>query len=491
MTTSNENNHSENFEKDRQNFKEQSLHLHKKDQEYIQLLLKPISKEEPVGKMPKSIKSSTDHDITNAMKNEDWTAAKKLIDNTLINEQKGLKYALWLTQCLIELKSFYGFFLGLYIFNDLFENFWEDFYPKEEKTKRKLFSRHFNYINNKLINRIKMCYITDKDATKKLSIYDYEDSRSMKYQKELMNKYDEIIDEEGYENRQEKIKNGKISPEEFDEAMNTTSLNFYKQIKLHISLCIKQIERMDLLIDKYYSDSLSTPGMLDIKENLEFLQNTILKFIHSKKPDKTENDESEKKENNVKSNINMGNNHDDPFLKIVNKKNIENSKIVNKDWMPDHLRTGRKEWYDNESDSMMNNIINAMADPFVIEQKLWSEIKADAVHKLEINGLQYILKELLNRSEYSPSLRIKKRFHLLMAQLCIMDKRTDLAEPIASKLNELIESDQERISHWEASAWTAEVYETFYQCLSDNDESLKKELKLKICKTDVTRLMTT
>jgi len=247
--------------------------------------------------------------------------------------------------------------------------------------------------------------------------------------------------------------------------MNATSVNFYQYIESYISLCIKQIERMDDLIDKLYTNPSNAPGLTDIKDDLATVKKSINTFIHSKKPIEKEEYYSQDA-NATQHNLN----------KQVSKENLT----------PHDYND--KSAYIQQAPNSSN--IHPMADPFAVEQGLWKEIKLDAIQKLKTNGLQYILNELLKRSEYSPSLRIKKRFHLLMAQLCIMDKREDLASPIARQLNELLDNENETISHWEANSWIAEVYDTFYQCLINDDEaSLKEELKIKICKTDVTKLM--
>ncbi|KPA14148.1 type VI secretion protein, partial [Candidatus Magnetomorum sp. HK-1] len=131
------------------------------EQEYIQSLLKPVSENGPVGKDPLMMTSSTDYDTKTAMNAKDWLKAISIIEKAIIGEQKNLKIATWLLECLINKYSFRGAFIGLYIFNELFDKFWNDFYPQGQAEKESSHVRYFDYINNNLIHQIKMLPITD------------------------------------------------------------------------------------------------------------------------------------------------------------------------------------------------------------------------------------------------------------------------------------------------------------------------------------------
>ena len=384
-----------------------------------------------------------------------------------MDKQKNLKLASWLLDCHIVLNSFHGAFLGVYIFNEIFDNFWQDFYPKDntlEKEKDNV--PNFIDINDNLIQKIQLLPITEKYSGYEYNFFKYYESRDIAYEKDVINKHQDVLDEAKYKYRMDRINEGKLTPEAFDEAVNLSSLDFYDRIKKDLDLFLLQIDRLDKLIDQHYTNKKDVPGMNDLQKNIETLRMPIITFINNKRAHEL-SETNQKEQTQSKEQIYQKNMITDP----IQSENSAQSIMISQNFQPP---------------------VHPMEDPYQVEINLWNEIKADAKEKLKKNDLSYILKELHKRSEYSPSLRIKHQFQLLMAQLCIEAGKKELARPIVFQLNEIIENEKvsTRIIDWEASSWIADVYDTFYKCIDiESEEQLKTDLQIKICKSDVTKLM--
>jgi type VI secretion system protein ImpA len=127
-------------------------------------------------------------------------------------------------------------------------------------------------------------------------------------------------------------------------------------------------------------------------------------------------------------------------------------------------------------------------DAASVEKAMWQ----DALKKLKSSGIKQALEQLYKASCSMPSIREQNRYRLLMAKLCLKADRPDLARPIVEQLFVLIEELQ--LGRWESPMWTAEVFETLYQCLTagapnDDDMGRAKELFKRLCTMDVTKAM--
>ncbi len=129
------------------------------------------------------------------------------------------------------------------------------------------------------------------------------------------------------------------------------------------------------------------------------------------------------------------------------------------------------------------------SDSGSLERAVWER----ALETLEVSGVQEALDQLLSATYRAPSVRERCRYRLLMAKLCLMADRSDLARPIVEEVHALCE--ELHLERWESPLWMGELLGTLYLCLvsgspSDEDVQKAKLLFRKLCTTDVTKAMT-
>ena len=158
------------------------------------------------------------HDIKKA----DWEKVITLSVDALTNKTKDLQIAAWLIESLTKTNGFEGFIVGLNIINGLLKDCWEHLYPEIEDGDLDYRSGPLEFLNEKLPFCIKQIPITDIKETPGYSWLKWEESRGVGSEKEMCDSRG-AVDKVKKKERDEKIKNGMLSKEEFDSAAALSS----------------------------------------------------------------------------------------------------------------------------------------------------------------------------------------------------------------------------------------------------------------------------
>ncbi len=264
----------------------------------------------------------------------------------------------------------------------------------------------------------------------------------------------------------EQIAEGKLSAEEFDAAVASSSRAYYETLFENISRCVELFTVLDNMVDEKFGRE--APRLAELKSSLDDsfnLVSTIVKEKRQAEPDPEE------------ETVEDGAAHQEEALSPDG-----NTKILPG---PDQISPPLPPAVAGPVGIYQVNRILGSAG---IEEALWQE----ALTKLEKEGIRPALELLLGGSCSAQSVREKTNFRLLMARLCLKAQRPDLARPIVEELNTLIEDLQ--LARWESPIWLAEALGTLYQCLtadgsSEGDQDRAKEILTRLCTLDVTRAM--
>jgi type VI secretion system protein ImpA len=403
------------------------------------------------------------------IKTADWDKVIALSVEALTEKTKDLQIAAWLTEALTITEGFEGLVAGLRILTGFLNNFWDHVYPEIDEEDLDYRVGPLEFLNNNLWFPIKEVSVTDRRVTPGYSWLKWQESRQVGSEQDIKNQYGDIDDAKKVA-RDEKIAEGKLPAEDFDNAVAVSSKAFYVGLAGVLASCVEGFNIFDQTVDEKFGRE--APRLSELKQSIEdceLLVSRILKKKREIEPDPEPEPESEAQAEEASEPVQDEYETEttaepatvpSPEMEI----GVSSAPAV-------QLHSGTT----NDSDSM--------------EQKLWK----DALNALQTSGVKEALTKLLNASCSATSVRQQNRYRLLIARLCLRVGRPDLARPVIEELHALIE--QLGLEQWESPLWIAEVLDAYYQCLTSegaSDEDYNKanyELFQRLCTKDITKAM--
>lgn len=369
------------------------------------------------------------------VKKADWEKVISLCLHALGEKSKDLQIAVWLTEALTVAEGFEGLNTGLNVINEYLGPLWDHVYPEIEDDDLDYRIGCLEYLNKAIEPRVRSVPLTDSRARAGYAYLHWEESRRVGYEDDASRRDD----------REELIAEGKIPPEEFDAAVNQSSMEFYAALSEHLAACRREYERFEALVDERFGDE--APRLSEMRRTVDDVDSLVQRLCKEKQaagPDNASESGAEP-----------------PQAQTADPAD-EGGEVV-------ALRTA-----------------SAGAVFEVQEKAVWRQ----AQEVFQKSGFKPALGQILTAANTAPSIREKSRFQLLMAKLCLQAQRPDLALPIVEELNARIE--ELNLERWESARWVAEVLEALYRCLTTeeyNDSSRASELFRKMCTLDVTKAM--
>ena len=404
-------------------------------------------------------------DWQHEVKTADWNTVFTLTKEALSTRTKDLQIAAWLMEALTVTEGFEGVSQGLDIIIHLLDRFWDTLYPEIEEDDLDYRIGPLEFINDKLWFPIKGIPVTDPDRTPGFAWVNWQESRNVGYEKDTHNEYGDVIDDKK-KARAEQIAEGKLSAEEFDAAVASSSRAYYETLFENISRCVELFTALDNMVDEKFGRE--APRLAELKSSLNDSFNLLTAIVKEKRLA-----EPDPEEKGVKD----------------GEDNLEEVSIQDEglDRTPAAVQA-RAPLPSAGGVPVGTYQVNRILGSAGIEEALWQE----ALKKLEKEGIRPALELLLGGACSAQSVRQKTNFRLLMARLCLKAQRPDLARPIVEELNTLIEELQ--LGRWESPIWLAEALGILYQCLmadgsSEDDQYRAQEILTRLCTLDVTKAM--
>lgn len=436
----------------------------------IQIILAPIPGDNPAGedirytaayeelKEARRADDPLDRgDWQRDIKTSDWNKIIALACEALSNKTKDLQIAAFLVEALANTEGFAGVAAGLHIITGFLQEFWEQLYPQIEENDLEYRIGPLEFLNEKLWLPIKQIPLTDR-TTPGYSWMKWQESRQVGSEKDTRKQNGEM-DEPKRLAREELIAEGKLTADEFDNAVGLSSKAFYQILAENVSACIEAFKRLDETVDEKFGRE--APRLTELKTSLEDCELLVSKILKEKKIQEP-----------------------DPVTGAP-QVTPEAAPEENSDARtPLEIPSPAVEGGFRISDGAYR--VNRLLGSAGIEETVWQ----DALIKFKTAGIKQALEQLLGALCSAQSVREKTNFRLLMAKLCLKAGRHDLARPMAESLNALV--DELRLAQWESPIWIADVLATLYQCLtaegaSDEDLQRARELMTRLCTLDVTK----
>lgn len=389
------------------------------------------------------------------IKTADWDRVITLAVEALIKRSKDLQIAIWLTEALIKTEGFSGLFTGLTVLNGLLRDYWDHVYPEIEDGDLDFRAAPIEFMNDKLWPCIKQVSLTDTGVTPGYSWIKWQESRQVGYETDTRNQYGDL-DDKKKKMREELIAEGKLTAEDFDSAIALSSRTYYESLAKDLTSCMEEFETFDGILDEKFGPN--PPRLAEFRKALEDCEHLVTKILKEKKVHEPAPEPEPE----------------------ADRPTVEQEKAKKKEEEPLLSPEGTSPVTAGPS------LTGRFTGSGSLETAMWEQ----AVEILKTSGIKKALGELLEVSCSASSVREKNRYRLLMAKLCLIADRPDLARPIVEALHTLIE--ELNLERWESPRWIAEVLDALYQCLttgepSNDDINKAKVLFQRLCTTDVTK----
>ncbi len=192
-------------------------------------------------------------------KKADWPLVIKLTGEALAKKSKDLQIAAWLTEALLHREGFQGLKDGLDLTRNLLETFWDTLYPEIEEGDLEMRATPLEWIGSRLDQPIRQVTLTRSG----LDWLRYKDSRSVPYE----------TDTAKAEQRAQAVQDGKLTPEEFDEAVSGTPTQFYEDRMTQLVGCLESTDALAALCDEKFGDY--SPNFNSLKKSLEEIRQVV------------------------------------------------------------------------------------------------------------------------------------------------------------------------------------------------------------------------
>ena len=200
---------------------------------------------------------------TTALKKADWVLVVKLCSEALAKKSKDLQLASWLTEALVRREGFAGLRDGLGLIGGLLENYWETLYPELEDGDSELRATPLEWIGSRLDQPLRKVPLTRSG----LDWMKYKESRSVPTE----------ADAEGNESKQQTradaVSEGKLTPEEFDQAFNATSRALYEEWMQQLDACLEAQQQLNQTCEEKFGDY--APNFTGLRKSLEEIKQTV------------------------------------------------------------------------------------------------------------------------------------------------------------------------------------------------------------------------
>ncbi len=265
----------------------------------IERFLEPIPGDSPTGKNLKytlhdKIKEARRQEDSGPVglwereaKNADFRQVIKLSEDALLKSTKDLWIAAWLTEAWIYEYDVPGLTSGLQVIEGLIERFWENLYPELDEGDAEMRATPLDWVGSYFdpskgsspIFALRSVALTNSG----FSWFVYQESRRMGYENEISG------NDSKRKAREAAVKEGKLTPEEFDTDFEATPKQFYKDLQRDFKAARDALEALDEKSRDKFADV--APSFTPLRKALEEVENVahilLLKKLE-KEPDVAE-----------------------------------------------------------------------------------------------------------------------------------------------------------------------------------------------------------
>ena len=211
-----------------------------------------------------------------AVKVADPAVVIRLTTEALSTKTKDLQLAAWLTEALLRQDGIGGLSEGIGLLHGIIGHFWDTVYPEPEDGDMELRAAPLNWVGSYLGEQVKRTPLTRS----RYDWFKYLESRSVGYEEACAGNDNKMTA------RQNAIAEKKLTPEAFDQDMNSTPQEFYIRLTNDFEATLASLQSLDdLCQEKLGKDS---PGFGNLRSALEEVHSLAQTFLKSKEEPEAE-----------------------------------------------------------------------------------------------------------------------------------------------------------------------------------------------------------
>ena len=245
-------------------------------------LLKPIPGDNPSGanlrydpitdKIKEARREELDvpqGDWQRTLKTADWNQVIKLGGEVIATKSKDLQIAVWLVEAHVRREGFALLPPSLQFLRDLTDQFWDTLYPELEDGDLELRAAPLEWLGTKFEETLRLLPITANG----LSWAKHHESRGVGYEKDADT-------DDKRKRRNQAIDDGKITAEEFDQAIEESTREFCDNLYGNVQASIEAVQGLAGYCDEKFGDY--SPSLVKTRTTLEELGQFVLKALNKK-----------------------------------------------------------------------------------------------------------------------------------------------------------------------------------------------------------------
>jgi type VI secretion system protein ImpA len=205
-----------------------------------------------------------------ALKTADYGLVIKLGGEVVAKRSKDLQIAVWLVEAHIRREGLPVVGAAFKFIHELLEQFWDTLYPEIEDGDVELRAGPLDWLGSKLDTAIRQAPITSNG----LSYFSHKESRLVGFEADAADSMDKL------EARNARINEGKLTGEQFDEAVDATPMGFYGTTLSAVNDALAETQSLLEFCDQRFGDE--APGFSNTRKGLEDVAQLLELFLRKK-----------------------------------------------------------------------------------------------------------------------------------------------------------------------------------------------------------------
>lgn len=189
-------------------------------------------------------------------KTANWRAVIEIATEALATKSKDLQIAAWLTRALGNRHGFAGLRDGFQILRELEEHFWQTLYPELEDGDAEFRTGPFEGLNATLPLVVRQIALTRSGNGEEYTLLHWDEAKAL-----------ENLARQNQEAYQAALDDGKVTSEQFNKAVASTSRAFYELLFDDLQHAIVECEQLDRVSDEKFGRL--APSFVAIKKVLD------------------------------------------------------------------------------------------------------------------------------------------------------------------------------------------------------------------------------
>lgn len=200
----------------------------------------------------------------------EWPIVIKLASEAIATKSKDLQLAAWIAEALLKKDGFSGLREGVTLIHGMLDQFWDTCYPELEDGDAELRAVPLDWLGGRFDSALRSAPI----ARNGTSWFQYKDARAVGYEADADT-------ETKLENRTNAVNEGKLTGEDWDDAFQGTSKDWYAQLEADIDAILELLEAISAIGDEKFGDS--APSFGPMRSALEEIRNTVHTLLNKKR----------------------------------------------------------------------------------------------------------------------------------------------------------------------------------------------------------------